>query len=260
MIRGEGDQPTASYQCTYPSHPRIKHIRRAPRASTDSRHSDCVPPDCPRVFHRRTHGTNGPRPLRSGARCEPCGRRRCAAARRSARRARGARREPRKRPGRFRTRRRGGDARGEGDASSQSIRVVDSDDEPAGWPGTDPCTSDDGAARTSTSAFAEGCVAVDAREVARSIAAELLTKRARSARRLQRPALGRRRVVRARLLRRLRVRPGGRDRRGVRRRYRHRAGRDDVAARASRAARTHSKHESLESTPMVTTNVGDDAQ
>jgi len=60
----------------------------------------------------------------------------------------------------------------------QSIRVVDSDDEPAGWPGTDPCTSDDGAARTSTSAFAEGCVAVDAREVARSIAAELLTKRA----------------------------------------------------------------------------------
>ena len=53
----------------------------------------------------------------------------------------------------------------------QSIRVVDSDDEPAGWPGTDPCTSDDGAARTSTSAFAEGCVAVDAREVARSIAA-----------------------------------------------------------------------------------------
>ena len=45
----------------------------------------------------------------------------------------------------------------------QSIRVVDSDDEPAGWPGTDPCTSDDGAARTSTSAFAEGCVAVDAR-------------------------------------------------------------------------------------------------
>ncbi len=62
--------------------------------------------------------------------------------------------------------------------SRQSIRVVDSDDEPAGWPATDPCTSDDGAARTSTSAFAEGCVAVDAREVARSIAAELLTKRA----------------------------------------------------------------------------------
>jgi len=60
----------------------------------------------------------------------------------------------------------------------QSIRIVDSDDEPAGWPSTDPCTSDDGAARTSTSAFAEGCVAVDAREVARSIAAELLTKRA----------------------------------------------------------------------------------
>lgn len=64
------------------------------------------------------------------------------------------------------------------DTSHQSIRIVDSDDEPAGWPSTDPCTSDDGAARTSTSAFAEGCVAVDAREVARSIAAELLTKRA----------------------------------------------------------------------------------
>ena len=61
----------------------------------------------------------------------------------------------------------------------KSIRVVASDDEPAGWPATDPCASDDGAgARTSTSAFAEGCVAVDAREVARSIAAELLTKRA----------------------------------------------------------------------------------
>ena len=61
----------------------------------------------------------------------------------------------------------------------KSIRVVDSDDEPAGWPATDPCASDDGAgARTSTSAFAEGCVAVDAREVARSIAAELLTHRA----------------------------------------------------------------------------------
>ena len=64
------------------------------------------------------------------------------------------------------------------ETSHQSIRIVDSDDEPAGWASTDPCTSDDGAARTSTSAFAEGCVAVDAREVARSIAAELLTKRA----------------------------------------------------------------------------------
>ena len=182
MERGS-DQPTASYHGTYPSHPRIKKatIRRAPRASTDSRHSDCVPPDCPRVFHRRTHGTNnGPRPLRAERRgARPCGRRRCAAARRSARRARGARREPGNSPRVSGRGRRGGDVRGEGDASShQSIRVVDSDDEPAGWPGTDPCTSDDGAARTSTSAFAEGCVAVDAREVARSIAAELLTKRA----------------------------------------------------------------------------------
>ena len=66
-------------------------------------------------------------------------------------------------------------------AHSISIRVVDSEDEsraPRGWPGgTDPCSSDDGGARTSTSAFAEGCVAVDADAVARSIATELLMTR-----------------------------------------------------------------------------------
>ena len=66
-------------------------------------------------------------------------------------------------------------------AHSISIRVVDSEDEsraPRGWPGgADPCSSDDGGARTSTSAFAEGCVAVDADAVARSIATELLMTR-----------------------------------------------------------------------------------
>ena len=58
-------------------------------------------------------------------------------------------------------------------AGAHSISIVDSiEDEsraPRGWPGgTDPCSSDDGGARTSTSAFAEGCVAVDADAVARS--------------------------------------------------------------------------------------------
>ena len=67
-------------------------------------------------------------------------------------------------------------------AGAHSISIVDSiEDEsraPRGWPGgTDPCSSDDGGARTSTSAFAEGCVAVDADAVARSIATELLMTR-----------------------------------------------------------------------------------
>ena len=133
------------------------------------------------MFHRPTLPTNnGPRPLRSGAtRCEAmrAAAMRCCASKRSTstRSEAGAPETPRASPD-------------EGVAAAipavketshhQSIRIVDSDDEPAGWPSTDPCTSDDGAARTSTSAFAEGCVAVDAREVARSIAAELLTKRA----------------------------------------------------------------------------------
>ena len=36
VIRGErGDQPTASYQCTYPSHPRIKNATIRGAASVD---------------------------------------------------------------------------------------------------------------------------------------------------------------------------------------------------------------------------------
>ena len=156
-----------------------------PRASTDSRHSASFLPTARGCFtgRRSRQITDRGLSIWSGAtRCEAmrAAAMRCCASKRSTstRSEAGAPETPRASPD-------------EGVAAAtsavkashqshqKSIRVVDSDDEPAGWPATDPCASDDGAgARTSTSAFAEGCVAVDAREVARSIAAELLTHRA----------------------------------------------------------------------------------
>ena len=77
-----------------------------PRASTDSRHSASFLPTARGCFTGRRSRQITDRGLsgaeRRGAR--PCGRRRCAAARRNARRARGARRELRKLPARLRTR------------------------------------------------------------------------------------------------------------------------------------------------------------